>query len=127
MGMDYKHAGCASYSRFDKELCDVAKVFGGVLSEDLRKYYEETKNGEKYYIWGFLNNDEDKTAKFVFPDKTPPLLVRWFNDPYGDYSKKETREIWKIIYKKPEIRNISFQIWDELQWLVEHGDYWWIF
>lgn len=26
MGMDYQYAGSASYPRFDRELCEVAKV-----------------------------------------------------------------------------------------------------
>ena len=30
MGMDYQYAGSASYPRFDRELCLVAEVFGGI-------------------------------------------------------------------------------------------------
>ena len=43
MGMDYQYAGSASYPRFDRELCSVAEVFGGVKTEHLKER-EETEN-----------------------------------------------------------------------------------
>ena len=37
MGMDYCWSGSASYPRFDRELCAVAEIFGGIKTEHLKE------------------------------------------------------------------------------------------
>lgn len=101
MGMDYSYAGSASYSRFDEELCAIAEVLGGVLTEQ---------------------------TKFVFPEGTNETIVKWFNNIYGDdFTVEETKTIWEYISKHPEIDEISHQIWYELKTCVELNDAWCIY
>lgn len=38
--MDYQYAGSANYPRFDRELCEVAKVFGGIETTHLKERRE---------------------------------------------------------------------------------------
>ena len=49
MGMDYRWAGSASYPRFDRELCAVAEVFGGIKAEHLKERVNITKE-----VWVLL-------------------------------------------------------------------------
>lgn len=126
MGMDYNYAGSASYLRFDRELCAVAEVFGGIKTE-LLKQHEETE-GDRFlgYWFGFLSSDGSNEPKFVFPKKTDKLLVKWFNNIYCDFSVEETKAIWEYISKHPEIKEISSQIWEELESCVEDNAGWFI-
>lgn len=124
MGMDYQYAGSASYPRFDRELCDVAKVFGGIKTEHLKER-ERTENERPCGYWfGFLSSDDSKEPKFVFPEGTDNILVKWFNDIYGYFTLEETEQVWKCISEHPEIKEISYQIWHELQDLVECEEFW---
>lgn len=125
MGMDYQWAGSASYPRFDRELCDVAAVFGGIKTEHLKER-ERTENERPLGYWfGFLSSDKSKEPKFVFPECTDETLIKWFNDPYSEYfTAKETAVIWEQISAHPEIEEISYQIWHELEMLSALGDCW---
>lgn len=125
MGMDYKYAGSASYPRFDRELCAVAEVFGGIKTEHLKER-EATENERPLGYWfGFLSSDFSDDAKFAFPEGTNETLVKWFNKPYcEDFTEDETRIVWECISAHPEIENISGQIWRELEQLVEVDDFW---
>lgn len=119
MGMDYQYAGSASYPRFEKELCEVAAVFGGMLTEELKKKKEETIPNSLQYWFGVISSESPETEKFVFPKNTNEVLVKWFNDIYGTFSEYETATIWKIVSQHPEIQEISSQIWNELKSLTE--------
>lgn len=119
MGMDYQYAGSASYPRFEKELCEVAAVFGGMLTEELKKKKEETIPHSLQYWFGVISSESPETEKFVFPKNTNETLVKWFNDIYGTFSVYETVTIWKMVSQHPEIQEISSQIWDELKTLAE--------
>lgn len=99
MGMDYFYSGSASYTRFNEELCAVAKVFDGI------------KDGKE----------------FIFPEGTNEALVKWFNNAYGDFTIEETKTVWKHISKHAEIEEISIQIWNELKICDELDDAWCIF
>lgn len=124
MGMDYQYAGSASYPRFDRELCTVAEIFGGIKTEYL-KNREETESERPLGHWfGFLSSDNSKEEKFVFPKNTNSVLVKWFNNVYKDFTKEETLEIWGNISKHEEIKEISSQIWSELEELVKYGEGW---
>lgn len=119
MGMDYQYAGSASYPRFEKELCEVAAVFGGMLTEELKKKKEETIPNSLQYWFGVISSESPETEKFVFPKNTNEVLVKWFNNIYGTFSEYETATIWKIVSQHPEIQEISSQIWNELKSLAE--------
>lgn len=127
MGMDYKYAGSASYPRFDRELCSVAEVFGGIKTEHLKER-EATENERPFGYWfGFLSSDFSDESKFAFPEGTNETLVKWFNQPYcEDFTEEETKAVWEQISAHPEIQDISRQIWRELEQLVEAGENWYI-
>lgn len=124
MGMDFKYAGSASYPRFDRELCEVAKVFGGIETEHLKER-KATENERLLGYWfGFLSSDDSDNVKFVFPKETDHTLVKWFNNVYNKFSAEETAIVWEHIKEHPEIEEISSQIWDELRCLTDIDDYW---
>ena len=127
MGMDYSYAGSASYPRFDRELCAAAEVFGGVKTEHLKER-EATENERLLGYWfGFLSSDDTDNKKFVFPKETNEVLVKWFNNIYGeDFTIEETKTIWECIKNHPEINEISHQIWYELETLVDCNEAWYI-
>ena len=125
MGMDYKYAGSASYPRFDRELCTLAKIFGGIETEHLKERKETESKRPLGYWFGFLSSDDSKEPKFIFPKETNEVLVRWFNDVYNEnFTLEDTRTIWNHISKHPEIREISSQIWNELESLCEENEAW---
>ncbi len=127
MGMDYSWAGSASYPRFDRELCAVAEIFGGIKTEHL-KNRENTENERPFGYWfGFLSSDDTNKKKFIFPEETNETLVKWFNDIYGDFDSEETKAIWEEISKHPEIKEISSQIWYELEMLTQFNESWHIY
>ena len=127
MGMDYCWSGSASYPRFDRELCAVAEVFGGIKTEHLKER-ERTENKKPFGYWfGFLSSDDSNKVKFVFPEGTNEVLVRWFNDIYGDFTEEETKTIWEQFFKHPEIEEISHQIWNELKTCCELNVAWYIY
>lgn len=124
MGMDYQYAGSASYPRFDRELCAVAKVFNGEKTEYL-KGRESTENERPLGYWfGFLSSDNSDEPKFIFPEGTNEILVKWFNDIYGDFTEEETMVVWDCVSEHPEIQDISHDIWYELEHLVENNESW---
>lgn len=125
MGMDYQYAGSASYPRFDRELCEVAKVFGGIETTHLKERRETESERPLGYWFGFLSSDDSKEQKFSFPEGTNDILVKWFNDIYSEsFTPEETKIVWKNISKHPEIEEISNQIWYELEALCEDNEAW---
>lgn len=120
MGMSYSWSGSASYPRFDKELFAVAEVFGGHLNEREATEIERLCG----YWFGFLSSDNSNEAKFVFPNGTNEVLVKWFNNIYGDFTVEETQTVWEHISKHAEIKEISSQIWNELKMCDELNDAW---
>lgn len=124
MGMDYSYAGSASYPRFDREICEVAKVFGGIETDYLKERRSTEDKRPLGYWFGFLSSDNSNNAKFVFPDGTNEILVKWFNDLYGDFTVEETKVIWEYISAHPKIKDISGQLWYELETLTELDDSW---
>ena len=123
--MDYQYAGSASYPRFDRELCEVAKVFGGIETAHLKERRETESERPLGYWFGFLSSDDSKEQKFSFPEGTNDILVKWFNDIYSEsFTPEETKIVWKNISKHPEIEEISNQIWYELEALCEDNEAW---
>lgn len=127
MGMDYEYSGSASYPRFDEELCAVAAVFGGAKTEHLEARELESKGDFLKYWFGFLSSDRSDIPKFVFPEGTNEVLVWWFNHIYEYAEPDKTAIIWKHVSEHPEIKEISSQLWDELQKLAEYGEGWRIY
>ena len=79
------------------------------------------------YWFGFLSSDDSDLQKFVFPEDTNEVLVKWFNNIYDDFSEEETKIVWENIQAHPEIQDISYQIWDELEELVKNDEGWKIY
>ena len=125
MGMDFQYAGSASYPRFEQELCEIAKVFNGIETEHL-KQRKETESKKPFGHWfGFLGADNAEESKFIFPEETNEILIKWFNDVYSEnFTSDETKIIWENISKHPEIKEISRQIWEELEILCEENEPW---
>ena len=111
MGMDYKYSGSANYNRFGEELCAVAKVFSGVKASQLKDRKANVGNNTYKPI-------------FIFPKDTNKLLVRWFNDVYGNFTAEETFKVTEEFLKHPEIKDISEQIWHELLCCAYYGEPW---
>ena len=124
MGMDYQYAGSASYPRFDRELCSIAEIFGGIKTEHLKER-EVTENERPFGYWfGFLSSDSSDLPKFLFPEDTNEVLVKWFNNVYDEFSEEETKIVWEHISAHPEIEEISSQLWYELEMLVKYDEEW---
>lgn len=124
MGMDYQYMGSSSYSRFDRELCDVVEILGGRKTEYLKNKKEKEIDGSLDYWFGFYSSDGTQNEKFVFPENTNKTLVRWANNIYNDFTPEETEEIWDIVKEYPAIERISLQLFRELETLVELGEGW---
>lgn len=124
MGMDYQYAGSASYPRFDRELCAIAESFGGIKTEYLKERERTECECPFGYWFGFLSSDGSDSPKFIFPEETNEVLVRWFNNIYEDLSKEETKIVWKYISAHPEIKDVSSQIWNELEQLINQDEGW---
>ena len=75
----------------------------------------------------FLSSDNSDLPKFAFPEGTNDVLVKWFNNIYDDFSEEETKIVWENIKLHPEIQDISDQIWNELETLVENDEGWGIY
>ena len=103
MGMDYVWSGSASYRRFLKEMGEIAEVFGAQVCY--------TVEGVQYY-------------KFYEP--ISEVVVGWLDSPYDYFSPQRTKEIWEAVRQHPEIEEISWQIWNELEKCVEFEDGWYI-
>ena len=89
------------------------------------KEREATENERPCGYWfGFLSSDDSTEAKFVFPNGTNEVLVKWFNNVYGDFTVEETKTVWAHISKHTEIKEISSQIWNELKVCDELNDFW---
>lgn len=124
MGMDYSWAGSASYPRFDREICSVVEVFGGIKTEHLKER-EETESERPFGYWfGFMSSDNSSVSKFIFPKGTNEVLVKWFNNIYDDLSVEDTKIVWEHISAHPEIKEISDQLWYELEMLVKYNEGW---
>ena len=81
----------------------------------------------KYDIMVIVNEREVfiKEVKFIFPDGTNEVLIKWFNDIYReDFTSEETKIVWENISKHTEIKEISSQIWGELKTLCEYNEAW---
>ena len=126
--MDYQYAGCASYPRFDRELYAIVKIFGGTETKYLKEIMEtEVKNSAGYWF-GFLSSADPKETKFIFPEGTNEILVKWFNDIYNkNFTPAETKIICENIFEHPEIKELSSQIWAELKILYKENESWYIY
>lgn len=128
MGMSYKYAGSASYPRFDRELQEIAELFGGKSTKYLTEH-KETENERLFGYWfGYYSSLDSKIPRFSFPESTNPLLVVWFNDIYSDYHFFDTEET-KVIYEElkkhwNDVCNISPQIANEIETCVDFDECW---
>ena len=127
MGMDYKYAGSASYPRFDREIKDLAKLFKGYETEEL-KHRAETENERPFGYWfGYMSSADSNMEKYVFPKDTNKVLVKWFNHIYENFTPEETEIIFNEIKQyKSEVEEISDQVYQELKELYEMGEGWYI-
>lgn len=118
MGMSYEYAGSASYPRFDEEVCAVAAVFGGVKTNDLEQREKAAKAAPKGSInwwFGFYISDDQNKQRFIFPNGANETITKWLNNIYEPRTVEETKEIWKHICVRHEIKDISRQIWYEIR------------
>lgn len=111
MGMSYEYAGSASYPRFYEEVCAVAAVFGGVKTKDLKQREKAAPKGT--INWWF--SDDPNKPRFIFPNCANETIVKWINNIYEPRTVEETKEIWKHVCIRHEIKDISRQIWNELR------------
>lgn len=115
MGMDYQYCGSASYPRFNDEVKAIVELFGGQLNM-YRKTQEKCTMVE-YFM--------EKPLKYKFPHNFPFALKKWANDPYGKFTVKETKKIYKVLLAKAEeVKNISYQILEEFRCCVQDNCAW---
>ena len=124
MGMDYEYSGSASYPRFEREVCEISKLFGGVESEELEKLKDinqkQWDNCGSFtdlinHGFGFFHN-VDGDSKIVFPHDTDPVIIKFANNPYKDLTVEETAKLYELFTEyKEEIENISYQMYHELE------------
>lgn len=115
MGMDYVFAGSASYPRFNNELEEIVKIFGGKTITN-RKPKEQCDMIE-YFM--------EEPLDYALPKGTPNVFIKWSNDPYSDLTSSETKDLFNFM--KPEwnkVKNVSHQIADELESLVDYNMGW---
>lgn len=125
MGMDYRYAGSASYPRYEEEIVKIAAVFDGRETKEIHNYHEKCLQEPHGYWFGYMFPREDEDIpKFVFPEGTNPLVVKWLNHPYDDMPSEEIEVVWEEIQKHPEIEAISYQIWYELRHLNMYHEMW---
>ena len=66
MGVDFQHTGTSSYPTFDRQLCEIAEIFGGIKTKYLKKR-EETENERPCGYWfGFISSDNSEIPRFFF-------------------------------------------------------------
>jgi len=115
MGMDYQFAGSASYPRFNDEVKGIVELFGGKLNM-YRKPKEKCTMVE-YFM--------EEPLKYKYPHNFPFVLKKWANDPYGKFTAKETKKIYKVLLtKEEEVKNISGQILEEFKCCVIYNEAW---
>lgn len=125
MGMDYKYAGSASYPRFDREIKQIVEIFGGVESKELIKRKETENERPLGYWFGYASSAPDNMEKYIFPNDTNEVLIKWFNHIYDKFSIDDTKIIYDELWKhKNEIENISGQIIYEFEALMENNEGW---
>lgn len=90
----------------------------------MKNRIETEQNRPLGYWFGFLSSDNSKEDKFVFPQNTDSILIKWFNNIYDEFTEEETLNIWKNVSKNQEIKEISSQIWNELETLVSCCEGW---
>ena len=134
MGMDYRYAGSASYSRFDEEITKVAEILGGKLNPEYQKLLDDIHRAEKenpnvFYAFGTLNaSAKDRQAeKYEFPEEFDSIVKDWLNHPYKEQTIPDTIHIWEIIRDHPNVKEASEQIWYELQQCGVRGVNWYIY
>ena len=132
--MNYRYAGSASYSRFDEEITKVAEILGGKLKPEYRKLLDNVHKAEKenpnvFYAFGTLNvPDKSRQAeKYEFPEGFDPIVKDWLNHPYKEQTIPDTAHIWEVVSDYLEVKEVSHQIWYELQKCGTHGVNWYIY
>lgn len=133
MGMDYRYAGSASYSRFDEEITKVAEILGGKLNSEYQKLLDDVHRAEKenpnvFYAFGTLNASAKsrQAEKYDFPKGFDPIVRDWLNHPYKEQTIPDTIHIWEVVREYPKIKEVSHQIWYELEQCGTRGVNWYI-
>ena len=122
MGMYYSYAGSSSYSRFDEEITKVAEVLGAKLKPEYQKLFDNVhrsikENPDVFYAFGTLNVSakDRQSEKYEFPEGFDPIVKNWLNHPYNEQTVSDTIHIWEVIREYPKIKEVSHQIWYELE------------
>lgn len=125
MGMDYRYAGSASYPRYEEEIVKIAAVFGGRETKEIQEQHKEREARPYGYWFGYMfPRPGDVEQKFIFPEGTNELVMKWLNHPYDDMPSEEIEVVWGEVKKHPEIEAISYQIWYELRHLCMYHEMW---
>lgn len=134
MGMDYRYAGSASYSRFDREITEVAEVLGAKLKPEYQELMDKVKKAESenpnvFYAFGTINATDKsrKAEKYDFPERFDRIVKNWLNHPYKQQTIEDTVHIWEVVRDHPKVKEVSEQIWYELQQCVARGVNWYIY
>ncbi len=115
MGMDYQFVGSATYPRFNDEVKGIVELFGGKMITNRRPKEECTM--VQYFM--------EKPLRYKFLYNTPFVFKKWANDPYGEFTLKETKKIYEFLKtKEKEVERISKQILKEFEYCVMYNEPW---
>lgn len=132
--MDYRYAGSASYSRFDREITEVAEVLGAKLKPEYQELMDKVKKAESenpnvFYVFGTINATDKsrKAEKYDFTERFDRIVKNWLNHPYKQQTIQDTVHIWEVVRDHPKVKEVSEQIWYELQQCGTRGVSWYIY
>lgn len=133
MGMGFNHAGSATYSRFRREMTEIAKLFGILENTE----FTAAKQGMETTISDWMGKYEDlNMTKYVYPENTPKEVIAWFEDPYEYLTPDKTKIVHDYIlepyvwlseqnnYRDEVVKDVSPQIAEELKCSVEFDTGW---
>lgn len=133
MGMDYQFAGSASYPRFEEEMVALSKLLGATPYVKARDPFKDSKDLDDFVkgMFGTVYNTDAKKKKFLWPDETPQIIMKWFENPYDEFTVEETMTIakWVFSHLTPEDivkfnKEYSDQIFCELETCWECEEAW---
>lgn len=125
MGMDFRYAGSASYPRFDEEICNIAKIFGGEKTEYLKQLeLGYAKANWVTQMFGTISANCAKGAvkpKFSFPNGTPHDRNQYTNgyaDGKNEVLSKIREEIYRL-HREGILLGLEYKMIDEIIERVE--------
>lgn len=128
MGVDFNN-GSMSYPRYDNLITAIATCFNGIPNIEIPQDTDKV-----FYCFGYIDkgNNSEKKEKFIFDQTTPECIKKLCNNPYGDLTNEEVKELYGILVdSKSNILVVNEddyftinQFIRELEYCIEWCDSW---